>query len=673
MKTKIYTWLLCWVLGLSIPMYAQNATSTKKTASGQSIKAWHVNEDFSAETSTIPDTLSAGFQITSTPAYINTIASEWLGNMGLPSQSAIFHQRHSTDMAGDFLFRHAYYDHYISTDRVYFFNTKRPYSNLSYATGGLTDHAEDHLTGRFSINATPDLNFGLFADYVYSWGTYDRQSTDNLNGYLNGSYKGEKYAISFIAGLNNFRNYENGGIDYNQDITVSDPYNVPTRLSSAWSIYRSFYFWVNQQYNIGYQKVDPDDSEISEFVPVMTIGYTAKFEKSTKKYLEKYITPGFYEQPNQFPNYSNVMSADSVGNYFFKNVVSFTLNEGFQKWAIFGLRAFAEIDMDKNRLLKADPDPISLNIDSVGNLKADSLYRHNTDVLVAVGGELFKRKGNTTYGVKGKVFLLGRTDYNPIEDKKTQKELAYEITGDFNSSWRIGSKDSTLRMYLNANGHIKSTQPSYFSEHYYSNHFAWENSFKNTFSAGAYGSIGIPYKYCDFSIGAGWQGLKNYIYFNHEALPTQDTQHFIQVISADVKLNLSAWLLHWDNQVSYQLSTNKDILPLPTLSLYSNFYLKALLFKHLTVQVGVDCRYNTAYYANAYMPATGQFYLQDKVKVGNYPLLNVYLNMHLKQFRFFVMFYNLSSAFMSPSYYTIPYYPLNPGIFKCGLSWNFYD
>lgn len=664
-------------------MYAQKSGKSTSKSSGQDIKAWMVNEDFSAETSTIPDTLSNGFQITSTPAYIHTIASEWLGNMGLPSQSAIFSQRHSTDIAGDFLFRHAYYDHYLSTNRVYFFNTKRPYSNLSYATGGLTHHAEDHLTGRFSINATPNLNFGLFADYVYGRGTYDKQGTDNLNGYLNGSYKGEKYAISFIAGLNNFRNFENGGIDYSNNIDIDAPYNINTRLYNAWSIYRSFYFWVNQQYNIGYNEVDPNDSDKSQFIPVMTIGYSAKFEKSTKKYLEKSITPGFYEQLGQYPNYSNKMTADSVGNYFFKNVISLTLNEGFQKWAIFGLRAFAEIDVDKNRMLKPDSIPLSLNIDSVKNLKADSLYRHNTDVLVAVGGELFKRKGNTTYGVTGKVFLMGRKYYDLQEQKNKQKELAYQITGDFNTSWRIGVKDSTLRMYLSAEGDVRSTQPSYFTEHYYSNHFAWENNFRNTFSAKAYGKISIPYKYCDFSIGAGWQGLKNYIYFNHQALPTQDTQNFIQVISADAKLNLSAWLLHWDNQVSYQLSTHPDILPLPSISVYSNFYLKALIFKYLTVQVGVDCRYNTAYYANQYMPATGQFYLQDTsldqnnqskgILVGNYPLLNVYLNLHLKQFRFFVMYYNLSEAFMPPTYYTVPYYPLNPGMFKCGLSWNFYD
>ena len=373
----------------------------------------------------------------------------------------------------------------------------------------------------------------------------------------------------------------------------------------------------------------------------MTIGYSVKYENSQKKYLETAITEGYY----QHNYYSNTVSSDTVANHFLKNVISFTMNEGFQKWAIFGVRAYAEIDMDRNM-----------------RMIADSTYAYNTEALVAVGGELFKRKGNTTYGVNGKVFLLGR-----------DQRLAFDVTGDFNSSWNISKKDN-LRMYLNAEGHIKSTNPSYFTEHYYSNHFIWENQFDNTWSARAYGKIGIPYKYCDFSIGAGWQGLKNYIYFDHNALPAQDTEHFIQIISADVKLNLSVWWLHWDNQVSVQYSSHPDILPLPLISAYSNFYLKTKFFKQLlTFQLGVDCRYNTAYYANAYMPATGQFHLQNTTLVGNYPLMNVYLNLHLKQFRFFVMYYNLSQTFMTPTYYSVPHYPLNPGMIKCGLSWNFYD
>jgi hypothetical protein len=91
------------------------------------------------------------------------------------------------------------------------------------------------------------------------------------------------------------------------------------------------------------------------------------------------------------------------------------------------------------------------------------------------------------------------------------------------------------------------------------------------------------------------------------------------------------------------------------------------------MQIGADVRYHTAYYAPSYMPATGQFFVQDKMKIGNYPVMNVYINAHLKRTRFFVQYYHLNQLFMQGDYYSMPYYPINPATLKMGLTWNFYD
>ena len=100
------------------------------------------------------------------------------------------------------------------------------------------------------------------------------------------------------------------------------------------------------------------------------------------------------------------------------------------------------------------------------------------------------------------------------------------------------------------------------------------------------------------------------------------------------------WRFHLDTKAVYQLTSNKNILPLPDFAVYSNFYYMDKFFKVLTVQIGVDIRYHTAYYANAYMPALGQYYIQDKLLIGNYPQMNVYANFHLKTMRFFVQYYH---------------------------------
>lgn len=610
----------------------------KKLTSGEGVKAWKVNEAFATETVCEPDTASLNFERTTTPIYKETIAAEWLGNLGLPGQSAIFSQRHETSLVGDYIFRNPYLPYFKSTENITFYNTRVPYSNLSYYTGGYTNHGEDHLTGILSMNVNKRLNLGLDVNYIYGRGSFYNQSSDGLTGALNGSYRGERYSVYFIAGLNNFRNFENGGITNDADLkSITDSYNIPVRINNAWSVYKSFYIWVNQQYSIGFKKLDPDDSDKKTFVPVTTFGYTVKFEGSRKKYYEKSITANYYA--NNY--YSDKTTRDTTSNNILRNILSVTLNEGFQKWAVFGVRAFAEADVEQNMCLIAD-----------------SVYGYQSQCLVSVGGELFKRKGKTNYGVLGEVLLLG-----------SKNRLAFNVSGDFNTEIPIKNE----KLLISAVGHVKSTNPSHFTESYYSNHFIWENKFDNTWSARGYGNIAIPNKYCNFSIGAGWQGVKNYIYFGNDGTPKQSPD-FIQIISGNVRCDVHVKWFNWENQATIQYSSNKDILPLPLVSIYSNLYFKWLVFKKiLTLQVGVDCRYNTAYYANAYMPATGQFYLQNETLVGNYPLMNVYLNMHLKQFRVFLMYYNLSQVFMEPTYFAVPHYPLNPGMFKVGISWNFYN
>ena len=98
------------------------------------------------------------------------------------------------------------------------------------------------------------------------------------------------------------------------------------------------------------------------------------------------------------------------------------------------------------------------------------------------------------------------------------------------------------------------------------------------------------------------------------------------------------------------------------------------LFKVLTIQLGVDVRYHTAYYANAYMPALGQYHLQNKLLIGNYPQMNIYANFHLKTMRFFVQYYHWNKGlFGGNNYFAAPGYPINPATFQFGLSWNFWN
>ena len=165
------------------------------------------------------------------------------------------------------------------------------------------------------------------------------------------------------------------------------------------------------------------------------------------------------------------------------------------------------------------------------------------------------------------------------------------------------------------------------------------------------------------NLRAGVENIKNYTYFNQNAMPAQESGN-IQVLSATLKQDFRLGILHLDNEVTWQKSSNETVLPLPQLSLYHNLYLLAKIAKKvLTVQLGADVRYFTKYNAPAYMPAIQNFHLQptdDQVQIGGYPIVNVYANLHLKRTRFLCNDVSREPGHEQSELLSVSYYPHQP-------------
>ena len=131
---------------------------------------------------------------------------------------------------------------------------------------------------------------------------------------------------------------------------------------------------------------------------------------------------------------------------------------------------------------------------------------------------------------------------------------------------------------------------------------------------------------------------------------------------------------HSDNKLAYQYSSNQDIYPLPEfVGLSSNYFDFYLAKRVLNVQIGLDVKYHTEYYTPAYMPATGQYYVQNEQKVGDYPFMDAFVNLQLKRARIFVKFDHFNQSLMDRNYFMTIGYPYAPMRIKWGVSWNFYD
>ena len=597
------------------------------------LKTWRVTGMQAAVDSVPVDTTHLNFQIDN---HIDrfSIANSFRGNLGSPIQSKLFFDR---PRQHEFIFADAYFPYLHQLESTTFYNTKTPFSSLYYITGGTNYYEDEQFRFLFTANANRKLNMGVVLDYLFARGEYKDLASKRFAGKLFGSYNGRNYNATGVIATNNHSNFENGGIQDTAYINGSinyPPNNIPVNIK-GYSNFKLHQFYYNHSYSIGIDRpirINEDSVQL-EYVPVTVFAHTINISDYHKRYHEPSVERAFYDTtylPGTFTN-------DTAAYRLISNRFSVSMAEEFNKWLKFGLTAYIENDIER----------FVYQIDTV-------VWQHSVSSTKA-GAVLSKDKGEfLRYNFSGELNFLGR--------KAGDFLLNATLFGDI----PIGKH----AVQVNARGFIRSETPSFFSSYYHSNHFRWDHQFEKLFRTHIGGKLAIPV--LRFSFDAAVENISNLLYFNSEALPVQYVGN-TQVLAANLRQDFKVGKFTLENNVVYQLSSKQEFLPLPTFTLYHNFYYNDLWFNVLSIQAGVDVRYHTRYFAPSYMPATGQFYVQDEVKIGDYPMMNVYINAHLKRTRFFAQYYHVNNLFMKGDYYSMPYYPIYPAQFRMGLTWNFYD
>lgn len=597
------------------------------------VKTWRVSDRFAVVDSIPVDTMHLNFQ-DENPIDRLSISNSYNGNLGSPIQSKIYFDRPANN---DFIFANAYYPYLMNIQHATFYDTKTPFSYLNYKTGGSNYRDEDNIKFLFTSNVNKKMNVGTTLDYIYAPGEYNFQGVNRFSGSLFGSYNGKHYNATALFATNTLKGQENGGVADIEYITAPKGIaskDIPVNID-GYTNFKQHTIFYNHQYSIGIERPFRinEDSVRMDYVPVTRFAHTFKYDNLSKRYLERTVNNTFYKNTYHTGSQTN----DTVSLQTYTNNISISMEEEFNKWMNFGLTGFLENEIQQFHFLT----------DTILNNKLES----NTKI----GGILSKQRGQIfRYNVLGEINLLGY---------KTGDFLLDGNIGGFFNLW----KDS---ISLIANGFIRSDEPSYFMQNYHSNHFRWNNNFSKNYRTHIGGTFSIPTR--SFSLNVSVENITNYVYFNAEALPAQFEGN-IQILSANLKQDFHVGKFSLENNIIYQASSRQGILPLPTLALYHNLYFHDLWFKVLSIQLGTNIRYHTAYYAPAYMPATGQFHTQSDVKTGNFPVVNAYANFHLKRTRFFLEYYHINQRFINSAYFSMPNYPINPSIFKMGISWNFYD
>ena len=613
---------------------------------------WHLDARTGNRVPAVSDTLLHNFQHSTLPDSYS-IAMGFLGPMGSPAISKIFSDREETET---FLFNNAYSHYLKDPEKLLFVNTRIPYSRLNYYRAGSAQTREERFDARLTSNFGKSLNVGLDVDLINARGFYAQQSVKHNNFSFFGNYLSDRLEVHALLHLGSIKHFENGGIT--DELFITDPnavgesftsLDIPVRFNDTWNALKNNRYFLSGRYNLGYRELPQDSLRkgVGTFVPVASIGFSTQFTQQHRRFLSydtAYVNvegvqmqqiDRFYEN-----RYYEGAVDDSIHFTSLKNSVSLSLREGFKEWVKFGLSAFLEYDL-RNYSMR----------DTTG-----TGYRSYRENAVTLGGVLNKQQGeNLLFNLQADLGVVG---VNLGE---------FRVMGDLETGFNLAGRRTTLT----AEAYIKNLRPKYLQENYYSKYFRWDHDLGDIRRVYIGGKIHIPFT--QTTVSAGVENLQNHIYYGADKMIAQEGGN-IQVLTARIDQKLRLGIFNWDNQVVYQTSSNQEVVPLPTLSIYSNMYLKTKIVNELTLQLGVDAHYHTRYYAPGYEPALLQFYNQREREIGDYPIATVYANMHLKQTRFFLMFYNVAPQVLNKNEsFSLPGYPVNPFIFKLGLSVNLHN
>lgn len=221
---------------------------------------------------------------------------------------------------------------------------------------------------------------------------------------------------------------------------------------------------------------------------------------------------------------------------------------------------------------------------------------------------------------------------------------------------------------------FKSTlySPSLIQRRFVSNHFYWDRSYNNTLANELSGSISFTFGDLYLKPFGSYRIINNYIYFDQNAASQQES-NAVQLAQAGLDLNYKIGRFFTQNKFIYTESLGADLFRVPRFFANSRIYCEDCVIKKLIhSQIGVDIHYKSAYFADAYMPVSKQFYLQDAFNVEGYLLIDLFVNIRLKNVRGFLKLAHINEP-SSNGYITTPFYPGQRRSFIIGLNWRFFN
>ena len=526
---------------------------------------------------------------------------------------------------------------YSNAHDVIYYSVATPLTELYFKT---VMEQGQNLHAFITVNLSERLNLSVSYQGLRSFGKYNNQLSSSGNFVFTTTYatKNLRYNANFHFASQDALNGENGGVaDISNFESGDDNFNnrprIAVRQNDAKSLLDGSRFFLNHSFNL-YQTSKTD---------FLNLFHEINCEKKLFEFNQKTINN------SKISNLNTQFGLSYIGSDLIDQT---NYNKLYNKLGL----AYSNITLGKIKFYAED--------------FRDNSYYSRTLIL---------NTQTVPSKISHKIQTLG-ANYEFSKDKYFLNFGASKAI----TAQTVSTLEAKLQYVANANNKFIfqysniSKQPDNNFVLYQSNYknYNWNNNFNNEKINTIQLSANTNYVNASIQL----TNLNDYLYFSNDSInrqivtPKQFTSN-INYLSFQAEKEFKFRKFALDNTLLFQeVKQPEKILNVPNITIrntlyYSNFFYKRALF----LQTGVTLNYCTKYFANDYNPVIGEFFVQKSKKIGNFPMLDVFVNGRIRQTRIFFIAEHVNTLWSKSNYLSAPNYPYRDFIIRFGLVWNFFQ
>lgn len=556
---------------------------------------------------------------------------------------------------------HAFDVYKYSIENTRFFQTTRPYTELSYF---LASGKEQVVKVLLTQNIKPNWNVGIQYRLISSPGAFQTQNTNDNNYRFFSNYQGKRkrYSSYFVLLGNKLGSSENGGIvadsflqDPNRKNRLAIPVNLGNDTSliqnvfsttiSTGNLYNNFTAFFRQSYDLGKKDsiIINDSTTEYLFYPKLRFQHTITYSSSSYEFRDTLNSTAFAQADSAFyqQHYDTTLNPTNGFNFLVKDRWKFVSND-------FVIRQFPETK-NQGQYIEA-----GLRLENFsGFFYSGKKNFYN----VVLHGEYRNKTRNRKWdaNLHGEFYAAGlnAADFN----------VYASLTRTLNK--KLGDVQVSFQNINRSPSYIYSGNSS-FNFH--------NNSISQKENITVLTAIA---KNSRFNLMARNISITNYAYFKNY-YQTDQFNGLVNItqFTASTKTKVAGHLSLYSDFILQQ-TAGKNPIRVPLFYTRQRLAFEGNFFKNLNLSAGIDVNYNTPYKAPDYSPVMGKFFPQDSITISNRPQLNLFFNFRIKSFYAFIKMANLNTVNISHGLgftnnnFAAPLYPTPGLIFRFGIKWAF--